>query len=213
MGYILKIINLFILSSLVSLTACTQQKQHDADLPKPKIEASKADAEKAVSDAEVIIPATVENMEISSSSEFPEELIKMVQDAQSDCKKSLNIEAKDITQKVDLVGDDRVEYIVQPDQIYCADDSVFRGHGGDQLVIYASSDGKKINKLFDSAVFGFKVLETKPKATVQVEVGGGYCGQNMDEISRAEAISCKRNLVWDEASKQLKMGEIQLDKK
>ncbi len=48
---------------------------------------------------------------------------------------------------------------------------------------------------------------------MQIEVGGGYCGQNMDEISRAEAIMCKRNLEWDDASKQLKMGKIQLIEK
>ncbi|KAF5296292.1 hypothetical protein FQR65_LT19830 [Abscondita terminalis] len=85
--------------------------------------------------------------------------------------------------------------IYEPDSIYCIEDGVFRGHGGDQLVIYQSKD------------------EHQPKAIVQIEVGGGYCGQNMDEISRAEAIMCQRNLEWDDASKQLKMGKIQLIEK
>jgi hypothetical protein len=80
-------------------------------------------------------------------------------------------------------------------------------------VIYQSKDGKSIQEIFNSTVFSYQVLEHQPKAIVQIEVGGGYCGQNMDEISRAEAIMCKRNLEWDDASKQLKMGKIQLIEK
>ena len=211
---ILKILSLFLIASIVGLTACTQQKQNETEQSEHKTEkaTAKVDVEKASSEVEVEIPASVVSTDSTAKSSYPTELIKLVKDAQVDCKKSLGVEAKDVTQVIDLIGDDRPEYIYQPDQIYCAEDSVFRGHGGDALVIYSSDDGKKITPIFDETVFAFQVLSQKPKAIVQIEVGGGYCGQDMSQISRAEAINCKRNLVWDATTKKLEMGEMQFEK-
>lgn len=118
---------------------------------------------------------------------------------------------KDVVTVVDLIGDDQPEYIYEPDSIRCIEDGVFIGHGGEQLVIYQSKDHKTIQEIFNSAVFSYQIINNQAKAIVQVEVGGGYCGQNMAEISRAEAINCKRNLEWDESLKQLKMGKMYVD--
>jgi hypothetical protein len=213
----LKILNLVVLCSLVFLTACQKQNQPQADIEKAQHAIdSQVTASQVKSEAEVEIPATVSvpKKELEHATfTYPEALVKQVAEAQQHCQTPGKVEMGSVIKTVDLIGDEQPEYIYEPDSIVCAEDGVFRGHGGDQLVIYQSKDHKTIQEIFNSSVFAYQVIQNQPKAVVQVEVGGGYCGQNMDEISRAEAITCKRNLEWDDASKQLKMGKIQLDER
>lgn len=210
----MKILNLVVLSSIIVMTACQKHNQSPEDIKKhePVIDAQ-ATASQVKSDSEAEIPATVSKTEKNPDSarlNYPEALIKQVKEAEESCQTPAKVEMSSVIKAVDLIGDEQPEYIYEPDAMTCAEDGVFRGHGGDQLVIYQSQDGKSIQEIFNSSVFAYQVLDHQPKAIVQIEVGGGYCGQNMDEISRAEAIMCKRNLEWDDASKQLKMGKIQL---
>lgn len=196
------------------MTACQKHNQSSEDIKKnePVIDAQ-AIASQVKSDSEAEIPATVsvpKKEQEHATFTYPEALVKQVAEAQQHCQTPGTVEMGSVIKTVDLIGDEQPEYIYEPDSIVCAEDGVFRGHGGDQLVIYQSQDGKSIQEIFNSSVFAYQVLDHQPKAIVQIEVGGGYCGQNMDEISRAEAIICKRNLEWDDASKQLKMGKIQL---
>lgn len=221
----MNIINILSLSGLVFLSACSQQNSHNAAqvestkkvaiaADNDKVESAKVDTGKASSEIEVEIPTTITEAKIERKSKtlsYPDELIQQVKDAQKHCKKAVVVDMKDVVTIVDLIGDDQPEYIYEPDSIRCIEDGVFRGHGGDQLVIYQSKDHKTIQEIFNSAVFSYRIINNQAKAIVQVDVGGGYCGQNMAEISRAEAINCKRNLEWDESIKQLKMGKMYLD--
>jgi len=213
----LKILNLVVLSSILFLTACQKHKQSQEDIKTQQQSIdSQAVASQVESEPEVEIPPTVSEPKKNANTStitYPEALIKQVTEAEQRCQTPEKQDLNSIIKIVDLMGDEQPEYIYEPDSIYCIEDGVFRGHGGDQLVIYQSKDGKSIQEIFNSTVFSYQVLEHQPKAIVQIEVGGGYCGQNMDEISRAEAIMCQRNLEWDDASKQLKMGKIQLIEK
>lgn len=221
----MNIINILSLSGLVFLSACSQQNSQNAAqvestkkvaiaADNDKVESAKVDTGKPSSEIEVEIPITITEAKIERKSKtlsYPDELIQQVKDAQKHCKKAVVVDMKDVVTIVDLIGDDQPEYIYEPDSIRCVEDGVFRGHGGDQLVIYQSKDHKTIQEIFNSAVFSYRIINNQAKAIVQVDVGGGYCGQNMAEISRAEAINCKRNLEWDESIKQLKMGKMYLD--
>ncbi|WP_336954426.1 hypothetical protein [Acinetobacter sp. AS167] len=221
----MNIINILSLSGLVFLSACSQQNSQNAAqvestkkvaiaADNDKVESAKVDTGKASSEIEVEIPITITEAKIERKSKtlsYPDELIQQVKDAQKHCKQAVAVDMKDVVTVVDLIGDDQPEYIYEPDSIRCVEDGVFRGHGGDQLVIYQSKDHKTIQEIFNSAVFSYQIINNQAKAIVQVDVGGGYCGQNMAEISRAEAINCKRNLEWDESLKQLKMGKMYVD--
>lgn len=221
----MNIINILSLSGLVFLSACSQQNSQNAAqvestkkvaiaADNDKVESAKVDTGKASSEIEVEIPTTITEAKIERKSKtlsYPDELIQQIKDAQKHCKKAVVVDMKDVVTIVDLIGDDQPEFIYEPDSIRCIEDGVFRGHGGDQLVIYQSKDHKTIQEIFNSAVFSYRIINNQAKAIVQVDVGGGYCGQNMAEISRAEAINCKRNLEWDESIKQLKMGKMYLD--
>ena len=222
----MNIVNILSLSGLVFLSACSQQNSQNAAPAEStkkaaiaadnndKVDRVKVDTGKASSEVEVEIPTTVTEAKIEHKSKglnYPDELIQQIKDAQKHCKQAVAVDMKDVVTVVDLIGDDQPEYIYEPDLIRCVEDGVFRGHGGDQLVIYQSKDHKTIQEIFNSAVFSYQIINNQAKAIVQVEVGGGYCGQNMAEISRAEAINCKRNLEWDESLKQLKMGKMYVD--
>lgn len=222
----MNIVNILSLSGLVFLSACSQQNAQNAAPAEStkkaaiaadnndKVDRAKADTGKASSEVEAEIPTTVTEAKIEHKSKafnYPDELIQQVKDAQKHCKQAVAVDMKDVVTVVDLIGDDQPEYIYEPDSIRCVEDGVLRGHGGDQLVIYQSKDHKTIQEIFNSAVFSYQIINNQAKAIVQVEVGGGYCGQNMAEISRAEAINCKRNLEWDESLKQLKMGKMYVD--
>ncbi|MDA5092465.1 hypothetical protein PGN04_32425, partial [Klebsiella quasipneumoniae subsp. quasipneumoniae] len=124
----------------------------------------------------------------TSTTTYPEALIKQVTEAEQRCQTPEKQDLNSIIKIVDLMGDEQPEYIYEPDSIYCIEDGVFRGHGGDQLVIYQSKDCRSIQETFNSTVFSDQVLEHRPKAIVQIEVGGGYCGQNVDEGRRGKAV-------------------------
>lgn len=73
------------------------------------------------------------------------------------------------------------------------EDGVFRGHGGDQLVIYQSKDHKPYKKFLTVQYFLIRLSIIKLKLSFKSKLVGDIVA-NMAEISRAEAINCKRNL-------------------
>ena len=206
----MNIVNILSLSGLVFLSACSQQNSQNAAPAEStkkaaiaadnndKVDRVKVDTGKASSEVEVEIPTTVTKAKIEHKSKelnYPDELIQQVKDAQKHCKQAVAVDMKDVVTVVDLIGDDQPEYIYEPDSIRCVEDGVFRGHGGDQLVIYQSKDHKTIQEIFNSAVFSYQIINNQAKALVQVEVGGDIVGKTWQKLAvQKQSIA---SVIWN----------------
>lgn len=206
----MNIVNILSLSGLLFLSACSQQNSQNAAPAEStkkaaiaadnndKVDRAKADTGKASSEVEVEIPTTVTEAKIEHKSKafnYPDELIQQVKDAQKHCKQAVPVDMKDVVTVVDLIGDDQPEYIYEPDSIRCFEDGVFRGHGGDQLVIYQSKDHKTIQEIFNSAVFSYQIINNQAKALVQVEVGGDIVGKTWQKLAvQKQSIA---SVIWN----------------
>ncbi|NHB58186.1 hypothetical protein G9F32_09160 [Acinetobacter sp. 194] len=50
-----------------------------------------------------------------------------------------------------------------------------------------------------------------PKQELWLTVGGAFCGQDMTQVSRAEAITCKRLVVWDAKLRELRLDQMKVN--
>lgn len=192
---------------MILLTACQdkpQETRSDADVQaEDQVE---IDSHIKSQNAELNIPETVTKS--NSVNTYPSELIQFINVRQGGCPKNHQQKIEDLVQMVDLIGDDRPEYILEPDSIHCEKIASMRGNGGREIAVFATLKDGSTQQVFDHAMFDFEIKATNSKPELWLDVGGGYCGQDMSQISRSEAIVCKRLVMWDEKAQQLKLGKM-----
>ena len=156
------------------------------------------------------IPETVETQVIDRQI-YPKEVTQYIQLRQNECPKNRQQKAEDLVKSVNLFGDEKPEYILEPDSIHCEDYASVNGNGGSQIAVFATLKDGTTKLVFDHPMFSYEVKQDAQKQELWLDVGGGFCGQDMSQISRSEAISCKRLVEWDEKAQALKLGKMVLN--
>lgn len=200
---------IYLCAFIFLLTACD-------DKPKEMVSVTEAQIENKIETApdvvvksdEQIIPETIDPEKISSS--YPTEIIKFIDVRQSECPKSRQQEIDDVVKRIDLIGDEKPEYVLEPDSIHCEDSVAMRGNGGREMTIFATLKDGSTKQVFNNAMFDYHLKSSGIKQELWLDVGGGFCGQDMTQISRSEAISCQRLVEWDEKAQEFKLGKMVL---
>ena len=109
----------------------------------------------------------------------------------------------------DLNGDAYPDYVIDDSQVACAAGFSFRhGNGGTgYMLMVGGPDGARMAA--NALAFGLRVEERSSEPDrVWVQLGGAYCGQDTEGLSRAEMIGCERALEWEAESGRLVLGPM-----
>jgi len=108
-----------------------------------------------------------------------------------------------VVQQVDVNGDGITDYIINDSLVECEMGAAFRhGNGGTGVTVFAGTS-KGAVLAYEDTVFDIRAEGGR----AWVMVGGHLCGQH-EFKSRAEAISCERELLWDPKSQKLEMAPL-----
>ena len=208
------------LSFLCVLIACQDVKKtqtaasaHEQEQKQVHTEsvASAAISEHPASAAKVIEIEPKIQSKAEGKAEIPQVIQDYVAQLQRDCKPKEKMPLKNAVHLIDVWGDERPESLIEADDLICYEYVSDRGHGGRDLALFATLESGETKQVLSHVMFDYRIEKTQPKAKIYLGVGGGFCGQNMDEISRSEAISCERLLEWDVKSQQFILGKMLLD--
>lgn len=191
------------------LTACDDKPKQATTVPEAQVESKLEIAPDVTPKSdEQIIPEVVDVNLISST--YPAEIIKFIDVRQEGCPKNRKHKVEDLVKSVNLVGDEKPEFILEPDSIHCEEYASVSGNGGREITVFATLKDGLTKQVFKNAMFDYKLKSSGFKQELWLEVGGGYCGQDMSQISRAEAIICQRLVEWDEKAQEFKLGKMVL---
>lgn len=144
--------------------------------------------------------------------DIPQAVQDYVTQLQENCKPDNKVPMKDAVQLIHLWDDQHPEYLIKNDDLICYEYISDRGNSsGSDLTIFATMPNGETKQILNHVMTDYRIESVQPTPKIYLSVGGGYCGQNMDEISRSEAISCERLLEWDEASQHFVLGKMLLD--
>jgi hypothetical protein len=99
----------------------------------------------------------------------------------------------------DLNGDGIEDWAFDEGKLNCTGAaSIYGGSGGSQIVVFVGVPGDGAKQAFQHGAYGMKLERVGAADTLWLLVGGPLCGQ-AHPSSRADAISCDRPLLWDQA--------------
>jgi hypothetical protein len=78
---------------------------------------------------------------------------------------------------------------------------------GQRVLVFARLPDHRVTKVFDKTVLALKRERSGPSTTLWATVGGGWCGQRHWR-DLADAVICRRPLVWDSKTEGLKIGPL-----
>lgn len=213
--------NLILPLIFISLVACqpTVDKSNDPTRLDEKSDSNtvntKNDDEVIISpDAkEALIPKKVEQQDFSSG--LPESVLTFIQSYRKECgQKDQIADYKFLVKQADLNADQKTEYILEPADFMCEDPNLMYGRGGTEIFIFGQAEQGEVKQLFSHVMFAYE-LTAKTEAKSQqlwLDLGGSFCGQDMDQISTAEAIACKRLVGFNTKTKAFELTEMKIDK-
>lgn len=206
---------------LASLVACQLVGETNKDgtkieeNPKLLVEDSKKNEAEVISPEveEVIIPEKIEKQVLGS--DLPKSVRAFIQSHRKDCGQEDDVaEYKRWVTQADIVADQKNEFILEPAQFMCDDANMMYGRGGTEIFVFGQNGQGDVKQLFSHVIFGYELtakVADKPQQ-LWLDLGGGFCGQDMDQISIAEAITCKRLVGLNFKSKTIELTDIKLDK-
>lgn len=202
-----------IFGMVCGLSACQdikKEQNHAIDHTQDEIQ-QKIELSTVTAPASAIAQESIETTTMMKATEqtIPQVVQDYVAELQSNCKAKDKIELKDAVQLTDVWGDVNPEYLIEAGDLRCYEYASDRGNSSARdLALFATLENGQTKQIFDHVMFDYRIEPTQSKAKIYLGVGGGFCGQNMDEISRSEAIYCERLLEWDEKSQQFILGKI-----
>lgn len=165
---------------------------------------------------EVLIPEKVESKVLDST--LPKPLIDFIQSYRKDCGQKDDIaEYESWVTQVDILADQKNEFILEPAQFICDDPHMMYGRGGTEIYVFGQNTQGHVNnvkQIFSHVMFGYELTATSGNQPQQLwlNLGGGFCGQDMEKISTSEAITCKRLVELNPKNNTIELTDIKLDK-